>query len=136
MSITSQLLTAAASSSDSGRRKDTGACLLCVASFVVLASPTTDHPCPCQGILWSTAHKLCAQVRALSAVSWATFQSPAQEFHTLDCASLPQRRLALFLGKTSFGDVTLWGRDLSWITCGTAGSLPGGSSTAPQSFEG
>lgn len=108
MSITSLLLTAAASSSCSSRRKDTGACLSCVARFVVLASPTTEHPCACQGILWSRAHGLCAQVRAPSAVSWPTFHSPPWEFPTPDCASHPQGRLAFF------------GKDLFW-GCDTVG---------------
>lgn len=81
---------------------------MCVACFVVLASPTTDHPCPCQGILWSRAHRLHAQVRALSPVSWATFHSPPREFPTPNCASRPQGRLALF------------GKDLFW-GCDTVG---------------
>lgn len=87
------------------RRTDAGARLLCVARFVVLASPTTDHPCPGQGILWSRAHGLRAQVRALSAVSWATFRSPPREFPTPDCASPPRGRLA------SFGKDLFWGCD-------------------------
>lgn len=90
------------------RRKDAGARLLCVARSVVLASPTTDHPCPGQGILWSRAHGLRAQVRALPAVPWATFRSPPREFPALDCASPPRGRLAFF------------GKDLFW-GCDTVG---------------
>lgn len=78
-----------------------------MACFVVLTSPSTDHPCPCQGILWSRAQGLNAQVRALSAVHG--------QLSTLHSGNFPLRTARPLLredwrclGETSyFGDATV-----------------------------